>query len=392
MFEWARGHVFTGFPWNLFGYSWASTLPIAQLASLGGVYLLSLLTILWSALIGFLFVSDLSKNVRLLALLFVIVSFTFIYYFGNQKLTVENTGDDQRLQIHIVQPNIAQADKWNPKKQNENINKLLELTQPNSNLSNEPILIIWPETAITGAHINDVSLRTAIETTLDSYEVPVLFLTGLMHSQDDDKGQREYYNALILFDQRMNMLNSYKKSHLVPFGEYIPYKNLIPLKPIVEFSGFKQGDGPTTLELLRLSDSKIFKFSPTICYEIIFPGAVSDPLDRPNLIINATNDAWYGDSTGPRQHLVMAQFRAIEEGLPVVRSANTGISAIYDARGRIIEQTELNQEATITATLPSANSPTVYAIYDDKVYLTIILLLSGLAALITIIRKTKNNP
>jgi apolipoprotein N-acyltransferase len=138
---------------------------------------------------------------------------------------------------------------------------------------------------------------------------------------------KSYFNSLVMFDADGNISNVYDKYHLVPFGEYIPFQKWIPLKPVVEFTGFILGSGVKTFEAFGL------KYSPVICYEIIFSGKVAGP-DTPDFIVNITNDAWYGISAGPHQHFTQAVFRAVEEGIPVIRAANTGLSGLIDPLGR----------------------------------------------------------
>jgi len=169
----------------------------------------------------------------------------------------------------------------------------------------------------------------------------------------------------------------YSKSHLVPFGEYIPFQKFIPLRPVTNFVGMQRGDGTQTI---KLQDGP--SFSPQICYEIIFPSAMTHPQDiRPDYILTITNDAWYGDSAGPRQHFVQARFRAIEQGLPVIRSANTGVSGVIDPMGRIIEMRDVmtneTDGTTINTSLPLKTPPTLYNKFGNALFLIFIILSTG---------------
>ena len=163
-----------------------------------------------------------------------------------------------------------------------------------------------------------------------------------------DEDTENYYNALVEIDQTGAIKNIYDKHHLVPFGEYIPFQEWIPLKPVVQFQGFGHGEGPVTQ-----TSRQDIKYSPLVCYEILFPGNVIDEADRPDILVNVTNDAWYGESAGPYQHYIKAVYRAVETGLPVIRSANTGISGIIDPRGATNLSTSLFTEKIIDARMPS---------------------------------------
>ena len=185
-------------------------------------------------------------------------------------------------------------------------------------------------------------------------------MTGAPDRVQTDAAPR-YFNTLQVYDERGEILTGYAKHHLVPFGEYMPLPDWLPLERIVESPGdFTPGPGPRTLALPGIP-----LVAPAICYEIIFPGHVTDRLFRPDWIFNATNDAWFGTSIGPEQHLASARMRAVEEGLPVIRAANTGISAVIDARGGILAQLDTGETGAIDAELPPAFRPTLYARFGD---------------------------
>jgi apolipoprotein N-acyltransferase len=175
-----------------------------------------------------------------------------------------------------------------------------------------------------------------------------------------------------LFDRDMNMLASYDKFHLVPFGEFIPFQKYMPFGPFVQFTGFATGPGPRTLTVPGMPP-----FSPLVCYEIIFPGNVADTQSepRPAFILNVTNDAWYGDSPGPRQHFMQARFRAIEEGLPIIRSANTGVSGVIDSFGRIDGEINLGNRGALISLLPRAGVAPYAKMKDLPFFILVSLLL-----------------
>ncbi len=363
LFEWLRGHILTGFPWNLYGYSWAKTLPIAQLAAIGGIYWLSLLTCLWATLPGFLIIGEERKAFKFIMLTALILTMGGSYYYGQKRMKANPTEIRNDVIIKLVQPNIPQTDKWNPEKSTDNLRKLLALSEAQQVNRLVNTIIIWPETAISDYVLENEHAAAAIKTMLSGYEKPVYLLSGVLRYQYEGE-HKKHFNSLVSFDSKLNIIASYNKSHLVPFGEYIPLQKWLPLKPFVKFSGFEQGKGPQNTML-----PDIGLFSPLVCYEVIFPGAVTEKTDRPDFIVNVTNDAWYGDSAGPRQHFAQTQFRAIEEGLPVIRAANTGISGIIDPVGRITYQVDLSKKSAENAVLPQKKPYiTTYTHFKDILF------------------------
>lgn len=347
--EWLRGHVFTGFPWNLYGYAWAGNLPMAQLASVGGIYWLTLLTTLWAALPGFLMVWTARPSFKILVLLVLALSMGTGFIYGTNRLENHPTVLRQDVIVRLVQPGISQEDKWNPAKGGDNFRKILSLSEAEKENESVATLIVWPETAMSAPLLNNPSAAAALKGVLSQYGQTVYLLSGILRFDTGPDGKERYYNSLSLFDKDLREVEAYNKSHLVPFGEYIPWQDLIPLSPFASFSGFTPGDGPQTSLIPGIGG-----YSPLVCYEIIFSGAVTSAgQDKPGFIVNVTNDAWYGDSAGPRQHFAQARFRAIEEGLPVIRSANTGISGIIDPLGRIVAREDLFASAGQNVVLPA---------------------------------------
>lgn len=337
--EYARGHLFTGFPWNTYGYTWIDISPIAQLASLYNIYLLTAVTIFWAASLGFVASCSQPKKQKFIIVATSIITLTSSYAFG--ALKIKNAAFiDTKTQMIIVQPNIKQSEKWQNDKRQRHFTTLIELSryEENNNNNGNNHIIIWPETAIAQDIINSPKAIDMIRNMLSSYPKDVFLITGALRSKGD-----KYYNSIITFNKNGEIINTYDKSHLVPFGEYMPFSNIIDIAPIVGFTGFQKGTEKETIKLTRS-----LSFTPQICYEIIFP---QPRQTNSNFIVNVTNDAWYGDSAGPHQHLVQSQFRAIETGLPVYRAANTGISAAIDPLGYIIQKKMLSQTGKIQANL-----------------------------------------
>jgi apolipoprotein N-acyltransferase len=342
--EWARGWVFTGYPWNLFGMAWGATPEIVQFVALGNIYFLTWLSIIWFTVPAYMLLKPRGDKGRFALSWFAALTLAACLLFGNYRLGLPVPENVPGVDIHIVQPNIKQSEKWNRTKSGEHFLKAIELSKAKTGSPNKTI-IVWPETALGFWLAEDPQAIQYITSMLDSYPGGAVLLTGMLRHEADTEN---YYNSLVMIDSAGNISNIYNKHHLVPFGEYIPFQKYIPLKPVVEFTGFVLGDGVHTFEALGI------KYSPVICYEIIFPGKVAGP-DLPDVIVNITNDAWYGVSAGPHQHFTQAMFRAVEEGIPVVRSANTGFSGLIDPLGKVHEMSGLYIEYEKTLALPSHN-------------------------------------
>jgi len=375
--EWLRGHLFTGFPWNLPGYAWASFPAISQLASIGGIYFLTTLTFLWGAVPACIFLLAPGKPkiaggwAAFLAATLVIGGF-----WGQARLDRHPTEFRQDLRAKLVQPNIGQDEKWDEDNSAENLRRLISLSErqpdetPPGEIAGDTTLIVWPETALSDFLTRFSPVREALRTALQSYGTPAYLLTGELRYQKEPDGSDAYFNSLSVYNRNFVRMEVYDKSHLVPFGEYIPFQRYIPLRPVVEFSGFRAGPGPALLTI----PGEDISFSALVCYEIIFSGKAVPPRgvatgEKPDFIVNVTNDAWYGISSGPYQHLQQARFRAIEEGRPVIRAANTGISAIIDSYGRILVQTSLFERTSVISNIPQkAETSTIFSRAGSKIF------------------------
>lgn len=370
--EWCRGHFFTGFPWNLFAYTWADIQPVIQTVFPGDTYFLTLLTIFWAALPGYLYLSQEKLQKKLTVSALVLLSFALSYGYGAWRINTYAPSNLDGVSIRLVQPNISQAEKWNPAKQDENFSTLIDLSMPGTQ-ENKTTFIIWPETTISYRHLENEFYLQKIIDLLNSYKGQAYVLAGaLLHDREKD----EYTNSLVMIDANGAVSNIYDKHHLVPFGEYIPFQRWIPLDPFVQFKGFKKGQG-----LMTQKTPESLTYSPLVCYEIIFPGrTISANGERPDFIVNATNDAWYGDSAGPRQHFTQAVFRAVETGIPVIRVANTGISGVIDPYGHILDKSALFQKYAKNLALPSKNMPSFTRAWPKNILfvaLNILLIVFG---------------
>lgn len=349
--EWLRGQLFTGFPWNPVGSVWVFSDYAIQGAAVFGVLGLGFFTILACAAPATLADRTGPARWRLPAAGAFLVAALFA--FGGMRVPPGPVPSVPDVRLRIVQPNIPQRLKWKREYATRHLSTLLRLSRaPGA----EPVThVIWPETAVPFVPSIDENGRRAI-----ARAVPAdgLLLTGAIRRTPPGVGPLQIWNSLHAIDASARIVATYDKFHLVPFGEYMPLGELLGLKKLTAGrTDFSAGPGPVTLSIPGLPPA-----SPLICYEIVFADRVTGALDggRPGWLLNVTNDAWFGDSSGPRQHLVAARLRAVEQGLPVVRSANTGISAVIDPYGRVTGRVGLGQEGIIDTSLPAARRAGVY--------------------------------
>jgi apolipoprotein N-acyltransferase len=268
--------------------------------------------------------------------------------------------------VRLVQPNTAQAAKWDRGTAHKLVEHLIELSHRPG--FDKVAAVIWPETAVPYL----ITPTSPLLAELGTAAPPSGYLLAGAERAGGESIDDGIWNSLLAIDPAGSIVAHYDKVHLVPFGEYIPFhKYFTSLSGLVGRGSFDFGENHLTLDLKGLPS-----FSPIICYEAIFPGAVTGPGPRPNWLVNITNDAWFGVSSGPYQHLTSARLRTIEEGLPMLRAANTGVSAVIDAYGRILVSLDMEREGIIDHAVPPARSPTPYSRWHDW---TLIALLACLA-------------
>ncbi|MBI3676387.1 MAG: apolipoprotein N-acyltransferase [Proteobacteria bacterium] len=376
LLEWLRGHIFTGFPWNIPAYSWGGSLAILQSVSLIGAYGLSLLTILLGASLAIFFGEERPR--AWLAPASMIALFVLLWCGGAARLALTPTEDVTGVNLRIVQPDVPQQEKYTPELRVRNWRRLVLQSVEKSGQKNSeaPTHIIWPEAAPPfllsrePEALDDVAILTSGNRVL---------MTGAVRADVEPDQPPRYYNSFYIFGHGGQLLATYDKFHLVPFGEYLPFESLmnaLGLKKIVGLPGsFSFGPGPQTYSVPGAPDA-----GPLICYEILFPAAVTGA-QRPQWFVNVTDDSWFGppSSSGPQQHFLIARVRAIEEGIPVARAANTGISAVIDPLGRVVAELGAGQMGIIDAKLPVALPPTLYARLGDFAFLLLILSCIALA-------------
>jgi apolipoprotein N-acyltransferase len=370
--EWVRGHAFTGLPWNLIGYAWSGGFPgaIVMLQSVAaiGIYGLSFLTVLAAslpALLGTASLYPLSLARRFAPVIAAGLLIIVPSLLGALRLAATPTVETGYF-LRIVQPSIPQTMKWEPTAAQRNFRLLLDLSSAPE--SRKLAAVVWPEAATPFLLGRDAYHRHEIAAVAADRGYVI---TGAVRTNPPPGPVVQVWNSIEAVDGKDEIVARYDKAHLVPFGEYMPLRDVLPLRKITPGSlDYSAGPGPRTIELPGLPP-----FAPLICYEIIFPGAIVDEHDRPAWILNVTNDAWYGRTSGPYQHFAIARTRAVEEGLPLVRVANNGISGIVDPAGRVVARIDLDTVGYADLPLPAENpAPTLYARGGDWILLALLCL------------------
>jgi apolipoprotein N-acyltransferase len=382
--EWLRGHVLTGFPWNAFGYALTAPVALAQTASLVGLWGLTFFSVAIFASPAVLIDGSSRGRKPWIAPAAALLLLVAMAIFGMLRLSLQPTTMVANVKLRIMQPNLDQDARFNYSAKAQVMQKYLTLSDrasgPQSTGVRDVNILIWPESAFPFFLTREGDAMAQIADLLPKGTV---LITGAVRAPDLPPGTRvtRAYNSIYVIDHDGSVLSVYDKLHLVPFGEYLPYQDLMEKLGFVQLTkvqgGFIPGLRRRTMEIPNAP-----RVLPLICYEAIFPGSVASHDDRPGWIVNLTNDGWFGISTGPYQHLQQVRVRAIEEGLPVVRAANTGISAVIDPLGRTVARLGLGIEGVLDSSLPSAISPTVYARTGDIPAATIVIV-----ALLFIIRR-----
>lgn len=374
--DWLRGHVLTGFPWNAFGYGLSGSLTLSQSASLVGIYGLSLLTVaVFSA--PALLADARPFRARVTALACAVAVLAAAAVFGSLRLW--QTGlPPADLDLRIVQPSIDQKDKWRPELREEIFRTYLDMTEAplgGDARVGQSRLVIWPESAVPFILTEEPGALFRIGKALGARSELV---TGAIRAEPGLDGP-DYFNSVFIVGGDGTLRGIYDKVRLVPFGEYVPLKSMLEGLGISNLAGplagFRAGYQPRAL-----TTSEGFGFQPLICYEAIFPGSLSGVAGTPAFLLNVTNDAWFGRTPGPYQHFAQARMRAIETGLPLIRAANTGISAIVDARGVVVEKLAVFERGLIDGKLPQRIGKTLYGILGDLPMVIAALLIVVFAA------------
>jgi apolipoprotein N-acyltransferase len=356
--EYLRGHLLTGFPWSSIGYTQSGVLAVVQITDITGIYGVSFLILLINA---FFTETWKKRKIEFLSGIAVLLIISIIIIYGFYRINTIQDLPFQRIKIGLVQGNIDQSIKWDSRYRNYVIKTYKELTIKVKREGAE--LIIWPETALPFYFGYEREFSNDLKEFVRELSLPLL--TGTPMVKDFRKSKEDSYiftisNSAVLLDRDGNVSDIYDKIHLVPFGEYVPLKEILFfIDKVVEGIGdFKRGERYTLFTVDSL------KFFTLICYEVIFPSLVRKFRDG-DFIVNITNDAWFGRTSGPYQHFEIARIRAVENRIPLVRVANTGITGVVDAVGRVLTKTEIFKRDYRTVDLAIQNSWSFYRIYGD---------------------------
>ncbi|MBL6931508.1 MAG: apolipoprotein N-acyltransferase [Rhodospirillales bacterium] len=376
-FEWLRSWVFTGFPWNLIGSVWVFSDAMIQSATLAGVYGLSLLSVIVASIPSILAHKDGWQETSSPTKIILFAALALVVVWAGGALRLSSASDDVVPNVHLrlVQPNIDQKLKWQQDQRPLNLLDQIRMgSSPADPGKKSPTHIIWSETAATFFIGNNANARNAIARGTPEAG---LTITGAPRDSTDPANGYRVWNSLLAVNAKSEIVGTYDKHHLVPFGEYMPFRSILGFTKLTAGSrDFSAGSGALTLKLKGLPP-----VSPLICYEVIFPGRVVNANNRPGWMLNLTNDGWYGVSSGPYQHFAASRLRAVEEGLPLVRVANTGISGVIDGYGRVVASLKLDTKGVLDSALPRALKGTLYGRLGDWMVIFLILLSAGAGAL-----------
>ncbi len=364
--EWLRGHALTGFPWNAFGYPLMSPLVLAQGAALIGLWGMTFLAIALYASPAVLADDRADTRRPWLAPSLSVVVLAALAIYGAVRLVRTPTTYVENVRLRIMQPNLQQDEKFNYAQKQQVMARYLALSDrangPQSAGVRDATHLIWPESAFPFFLTREADALAQIATLLAGG--PVLITGGIRAPEGASGPITRAYNSVYVIDRDGSVLSVYDKVHLVPFGEYLPFQSLLERIGLMQLTkvrgGFIAGDRHRAMNVPGAPS-----MLPLVCYEIIFPGNVVPRGERPGWLLNLTNDGWFGISAGPYQHFQQARIRAIEEGLPLVRAANSGISAVVDPLGRVIASLPLGTEGVLDANLPQPVPLTVYVRAGD---------------------------
>ena len=370
IFEFLRGNLFTGFPWNLISYTWSWSTEIVQILSLIGAYSLSLISITFFC-IPFLFFKKEFVLKNIFFVLFCLIIFIGNYSYGKFKLNNSNYKFDKEINVKIISPNFSLKD-YNNQSEEFQIKRLIKISDPKKD---KKTLFIWPEGIFYQSYLEDIKkYRNLFKDKFSENHLIILGINNFtsINNIDDQK----YFNSLAVLNYKLEILSLYNKINLVPFGEFLPFEKTLSkfgLKKITPgYSSFSSGDERMMINLGSQFNEKLIL--PLICYEIIYPAKIKKANQLPDLVVNISEDAWFGQSIGPQQHFTKAIYRSIEEGVFIARSANKGISAFINPNGKVLKSLNTGESGNIELNFPHFNQPTLFSNHGNKIFFLIILL------------------
>ena len=367
--EFIRGSILTGFPWNLIAFSFSNSIFFIQILSIIGTYSFNLICISLFT-VPAIFILRNSKKEIVVCLFFILMSLSFLI-FGNIKSNNFDSLESIKnsYKIKAISSDISLDRFYSKQDELKIINELIEISAPTKK---EPTIFLWPEGIISDSYIKDMSMYKNIFS--NSFGKDDVIIMGI-NSIEKKGNENLFFNSMAVFSNELDLLKKYNKINLVPFGEFIPFENnlsLIGFKTITnEYQSFSRGNNRKPM---NIKNKKIdLNLLPLICYEIIYSGKLSKD-NNFNYIINISEDGWFGNSIGPKQHFSHSIFRSIESGKYIIRAANNGISAIVNPLGIVEQETKVGSRGFVELLESKSIKSTTFAVYGNKIFLILILL------------------
>ena len=381
VFEFLRGNLLTGFPWNLMAYTWSWSIESIQILSIIGTYSLSLISITFFCTPFIFFKKEICKK-NIFYLLILITVFICNYFFGSSKIG-SNFNYEKNIDVKIISPNLS-LEEYSKQDEISYLKRLIKISNPEKD---KKTIFIWPEGIFYNTYLQDIKkYQDLFDKNFSENHLIILGINNLEYLLESNK--QKYYNSLVILNSKLEVLFSYNKINLVPFGEFLPLENFFSkfgLKKITYgYNSFSPGKKREIINLGSIFNEKLIL--PLICYEIIYPGSIKKNNQFPDLVINISEDAWFGKSIGPDQHFTKAIYRSVEEGVFIARSANKGISAFINPNGKVIKSLNTRESGNIELNFPNYYQPTLFSNYGNKIFYLIIFLYMFL---ILIFRKYK---
>ena len=392
VFEWLRGHVLTGFPWNVVGYALTYPLPLMQSAALFGAYGLTAIALFvfpaplvmladhWRRPTG----ADVARAIAL-----AVIPIAILFAYGAWRLGAP-VAFVSGVKMRIVQPSVSQREKWLAEFQRKIFDDHVALSLANPQGKADSLAgithLVWPEAAMPFFPLETPEALDVLATVIPP---GTTLITGaLRHDPNPTPGTAispatRTLNSILVLDDQAKLVGAYDKIKLVPFGEYVPFDALLSAIGIQKLThgrgSFAEGVSPRPLFTVPGLPPAL----GLVCYEALFPGEIVQGTARPGVLINVTNDGWFGSTTGPYQHYYQSRVRAVEEGLPLIRAANNGISAVVDPYGRALQTLGLNVRGVIDSPLPEALPPPLYAKVGDWTLVLVLVLFAAFARVLS---------
>jgi len=369
VFEFIRGSILTGFPWNLIAYSFVNHLEILSITSLIGTYGFNLFCISLFASPAIFILRETKKDIAVCLVFLVMPSLFYLYGSSYKERFNSSDNINYEYKIRAIGSNISLDRFYSNIDPVSVIDELIDISQP---IKDDKTIFVWPEGILP-----DVSQEELIEFKWlfeDVFSQNHLLFIGI-NSQKTNKEKIDYFNSISIYDHNLEILNFYNKINLVPFGEFLPFENILKkfgLSVITNnYQSFSNGEDRKIIDIKR--DDFSLKILPLICYEIIYSGKIFNNSNF-DLMVNISEDGWFGSSIGPKQHFAHSIFRAVESGKYLLRSANNGIAAIVNPLGVVEQKVEYGQSGYIDFKKAKKTQPTLFSKYGNKIFITLILL------------------